>query len=162
MVAQDYAEQCVFDHNPGRSNHSLLSGAYVGENIAITNNPASDLRNLVRGWYNEREFYDIAMGECVGNECRHYTQVPLHPCINGDNYQRALVAAESTYNVKLGRCCVGLLLPIAMCCYNVCKISQKVVWASSVWVGCGVHRCNKTVGFPHLSSTILVCNYAPG
>ena len=73
-MAQDYAEECVFGHNRHRSNRSLPF-PYVGENIAITNNPLTNPRDLVHGWYNESQYYDAVAKECVGKECRHYTQV---------------------------------------------------------------------------------------
>lgn len=74
-VAQHYAEQCIFEHNPHRSDQVHLF-SYVGENIAITNNPTPDYTQLVHGWYNESRYYDITTGECTDQECLHYTQVP--------------------------------------------------------------------------------------
>ena len=74
-MAQDYAEECNFAHNPHRSNKTQLF-SYIGENIAITNNPLVNYTDLVYGWYNENKFYDIVKTKCMGyRECRHYTQV---------------------------------------------------------------------------------------
>lgn len=73
-VAQHYAEQCIFEHNPHRSAQAQLFSC-VGENIAITNNPVANYTELVHGWYNEGQFYNITSGKCIDNECRHYTQV---------------------------------------------------------------------------------------
>lgn len=73
-VAKHYAEQCIFKHNPHRSAQVHLF-SYVGENIAITNNPTPDYIQLVHGWYNESRYYDITTGECTDQECLHYAQV---------------------------------------------------------------------------------------
>lgn len=73
-VAQKYAEECKFSHNTHHSNQTYQF-SYVGENIAVTNNPVVNYSDLVYGWYNENQFYDIASRECMGGECRHYTQV---------------------------------------------------------------------------------------
>ena len=64
----------MFGHNRNRSKSSLLF-PYVGENIAVTNNPETLLGDLVRGWYNESQHYDIVTNDCTGKECGHYTQV---------------------------------------------------------------------------------------
>lgn len=73
-MAQKYAEECHFEHNPYRSSQVDMF-SYVGENIAITNNPRVYYTDLVHGWYNESQYYDIKARDCIGNECRHYTQV---------------------------------------------------------------------------------------
>ena len=75
-VAQHYSEQCVFEHNPHRSAQAEQF-PYVGENIAITNNPVANYTALVGGWYSERQYYDVTTDQCVGKECRHYTQVGI-------------------------------------------------------------------------------------
>lgn len=73
-IAQQYAQLCIFDHNPYRSALSQRF-SYVGENIAITNNPVANFTALTEGWYNERLFYDIMSCQCMEKECLHYTQV---------------------------------------------------------------------------------------
>jgi hypothetical protein len=76
MVAQNYAEQCVFEHNDNRvSQQSTFSS--VGENLAATTGSANYTR-LVRNWYDENQDYDFSSRSCA-NVCGHYTQVGARP-----------------------------------------------------------------------------------
>ena len=78
QVAQTYAEQCVFQHNPDRiSQQNTFSS--VGENLFAGSGPA-DYEAAVQSWYDEVADYDYALNTC-GAVCGHYTQVPKNlPC----------------------------------------------------------------------------------
>ena len=66
----------------------------MGENIAITNNPAVNFTALTEGWYSERYFYDVMSSLCVEKECLHYTQVCQYR------------STRKIYNVALSTACV--------------------------------------------------------
>ena len=74
MVAQNYAEQCVFEHNANRvSQQSTFTS--VGENLAATTGLAN-YTGLIRNWYDENQYYDYSLNSCAqGQVCGHYTQV---------------------------------------------------------------------------------------
>ena len=78
MVAQNYAEQCMFEHNADRvSQQSTFSS--VGENIAATT-ASANYTDLVKNWYDENQDYDYSSNSCAqGRVCGHYTQV--HDCV---------------------------------------------------------------------------------
>jgi pathogenesis-related protein 1 len=68
-VAQQYASQCVYAHNPNRGNR--------GENIAY-DSPAGfqDLANIVNLWASEASSYTYSTNSCAsGADCGHYTQI---------------------------------------------------------------------------------------
>ena len=77
MVAQNYAEQCVFEHNADRvSQQSTFT--FVGENLAATTG-SINYTYLVMLWYDEIQDYDFSSNTCaLGGVCGHYTQVLLH------------------------------------------------------------------------------------
>ena len=77
MVAQNYAEECVFAHNAARvSQQSTFTSA--GENLAATTSSTNYTR-LVMLWYDEIQDYDFSSNTCTqGGVCGHYTQVLLH------------------------------------------------------------------------------------
>ena len=77
MVAQNYAEECVFAHNAARvSQQSTFTS--VGENLAATTSSTNYTR-LVMNWYNEVQDYDFSSNTCAqGRVCGHYTQVNDH------------------------------------------------------------------------------------
>ena len=79
MVAQNYAEQCVFDHNADRvSEQSTFTS--VGENLAATTGLAN-YTGLVMNWYDENQDYDFSSNTCAQEQvCGHYTQVCNHTC----------------------------------------------------------------------------------
>ena len=78
MVAQNYAEQCVFEHNADRvSQQSTFTS--VGENLAAMTGLANYTR-LVMNWYDENQDYDFSSNTCT-RVCGHYTQVCNHTCI---------------------------------------------------------------------------------
>ena len=74
MVAQNYAEQCVFEHNADRvSQQSTFT--FVGENLAATTGP-TNYTYLVMLWYDEIQDYNFSSNTCAqGGVCGHYTQV---------------------------------------------------------------------------------------
>jgi len=68
-VAQTYANECKFEHNPER-------GPY-GENLAAAAPPGSKTNaQMVRDWVSESADYTYSTNECAsGKVCGHYTQV---------------------------------------------------------------------------------------
>ena len=74
QVAQNYAEQCVFENNTDRvTQQSTFSS--VGENLAAGSGPA-DFTGFVQCWYDEVQDYNFSSNSCAANEtCDHYTQV---------------------------------------------------------------------------------------
>jgi len=77
QVAQAYAMQCNFQHNPNRnSQYDALGGmGGVGENIAA-GAPTQSISGAVGSWVGEEQYYDHATNSCAsGQECGHYTQV---------------------------------------------------------------------------------------
>lgn len=69
-IAQEYAEQCVFEHNPNRGDN--FPGT-VGENLyAATFQPGA--RAVVSSWAGEVSEYDYDNNSCSG-VCGHYTQI---------------------------------------------------------------------------------------
>lgn len=82
-VAQNYADQCIFQHNPSRA-HSKFP-QLIGENLMLvfpSNRPNLFLFNSsiidvveygVNGWYAEKAYFDYENRDCVpGQECGHY------------------------------------------------------------------------------------------
>ena len=86
-VAQNYAEQCIFEHNTDRTSQQSTF-TYVGENLAITSSPSVNYTSLVRNWFDERDDYNYESNTCAGGAvCGHYTQVNIEcvaifPCHN--------------------------------------------------------------------------------
>lgn len=72
-VAQEYADNCVFNHNSLRSDQSP-SFSYVGENLFISSGSATNYTAYVEGWFNEVQVYNYNSNQCSG-VCGHYTQV---------------------------------------------------------------------------------------
>jgi len=69
-VAQSWADNCTWQHNPGRG--------FLGENIfAGSGNWLSNgALSAVELWAAEDEFYDYASNSCEpGEVCGHYTQI---------------------------------------------------------------------------------------
>jgi uncharacterized protein YkwD len=69
-VAQSWADNCTWQHNPGRG--------FLGENIfgGSGNWLASGALSAVEMWAAEDEFYDYASNSCQSGEvCGHYTQI---------------------------------------------------------------------------------------
>jgi hypothetical protein len=75
-VAQDYAEECDWDHNSARS-EQYGGDVYVGENLAaFTGSDQVNMDQLFSGWENEAQFYDYETNSCQsGEQCGHYTQI---------------------------------------------------------------------------------------
>ena len=73
IIAQNYAEGCVFRHNPNRS---ILAPSfdYVGENLAITTSSRVNYTALAELWHNEVIHYNYSTNRC-SDVCGHYTQV---------------------------------------------------------------------------------------
>ena len=76
-VAQNYARQCIFNHNDLRTDQQGTF-TYVGENLAITTAPNVNYTQMVRNWYDENQDYSYQSNSCSpGAVCGHYTQVRL-------------------------------------------------------------------------------------
>ncbi|CAJ1055613.1 glioma pathogenesis-related protein 1 [Xyrichtys novacula] len=101
IIAKGWAENCVFEHNPRRSESTATS---VGENIWTGYPPSSfETAGAIHSWDNEKEFYDYANNRC-SKVCGHYTQVvwassnkvgcAAHLCPNG--------VQESGFGAKAG------------------------------------------------------------
>ncbi|XP_069113965.1 peptidase inhibitor 16-like [Argopecten irradians] len=73
-VAQNYAERCIWSHNPSRS--SAPSFSYVGENLFLTSGSYNG-EGVVRSWVSEVKNYNYFTLGCNG-VCGHYTQVVWH------------------------------------------------------------------------------------
>lgn len=77
-LAQGWAENCDFYHNPNRRNGKfgvLGPGpfAYVGENLYAGTGGFSPAM-IVQAWYDEDKFYNYDTKSC-SNVCGHYTQI---------------------------------------------------------------------------------------
>jgi hypothetical protein len=73
-VAQAWAENCQWMHNPNRSTQAGL-GVYVGENIfASTWSGHAIPATVVDAWFSEYPEYDYDSNSCTG-VCGHYTQI---------------------------------------------------------------------------------------
>ena len=73
MVAQNYADQCVFQHNSDR-NSQQSAFTFIGENLFASSRDPANLVDMVQAWYDEVQDYDYATGAC-SHQCGHYTQV---------------------------------------------------------------------------------------
>lgn len=66
-IAQDYANQCRFEH----SHHENL-----GENLAFFSGTDSTGADITESWASEAADYDYASNACAdGAQCGHYTQI---------------------------------------------------------------------------------------
>jgi pathogenesis-related protein 1 len=77
QVAQNYASQCTFAHNPNRSTQYAALGGQtgLGEDIAA-GAPTQSIADAVASWVNEQQYYDHATNTCAANQqCGHYTQI---------------------------------------------------------------------------------------
>ena len=77
QVAQDWANQCNFNHNPNAgSQYDGFGGTGgLGENLAA-GAPTESVSDAVASWVGEEQYYDHASNTCAsGQECGHYTQV---------------------------------------------------------------------------------------
>jgi uncharacterized protein YkwD len=70
-IAQGYAEQCKWEHNPDRSD---TFNTYVGENLFAQYGSVPSSLDVVQNWMDEQQFYDYDTNGCSG-VCGHYTQV---------------------------------------------------------------------------------------
>ncbi len=67
-VAAQWAEECVFEHNPERGR--------LGENLSAATMNKWTTREMVFDWASEVEDYDYASNTCAeGEMCGHYTQL---------------------------------------------------------------------------------------
>ncbi|XP_023797839.1 peptidase inhibitor 16-like isoform X4 [Cyanistes caeruleus] len=67
VLAQSYAEKCIWDHNKERGRR--------GENL-FAMAPTLELEFAVEDWNGEEKFYNLTTSTCVpGQMCGHYTQV---------------------------------------------------------------------------------------
>lgn len=72
LVAQNYADKCIFEHNPNKNNEQNTFGV-VGENLFMTTG-GFDPTGSIQAWYNEVGGYTYSDRSCSG-VCGHYTQV---------------------------------------------------------------------------------------
>ena len=78
-VAQAWASQCMWMHNPNRSSEydSMGGSGGVGENIAA-GSPSQTVAGAVASWVNEKANYTYGTfpNTCApGDDCGHYTQI---------------------------------------------------------------------------------------
>jgi pathogenesis-related protein 1 len=76
-VAQAWANQCSFNHNPnaGADYDKLGGSGGLGENLAA-GAPTESVSGSVASWVGEEQSYDHSTNTCAaGQECGHYTQV---------------------------------------------------------------------------------------
>ncbi|XP_064425260.1 peptidase inhibitor 16 [Latimeria chalumnae] len=67
-LAENYATNCIWDHNPDRG--------MTGENLFASINKPLDVEEAMKDWYQEHEDYDFETKECtMGKACGHYTQI---------------------------------------------------------------------------------------
>ncbi len=78
-VAQTWADNCSFEHNPNRTTqYNGLSGesTSVGENLFVTSSSSTDAYEAVDAWAAEAADYDYGSNTCAtGKVCGHYTQI---------------------------------------------------------------------------------------
>ena len=81
MVAQNYADMCIFARNPQRADQAP-SFAMVGENLFVTGleNVTVSYTAVVEDWYNQNVNYDFQFNNCSG-PCDEYRQVRLCTCV---------------------------------------------------------------------------------
>ena len=130
QVAQNYADQCVWEHNPNRgsqynalsptdvSNQPIAGNVSVGENLAFyasSNLTSASMQFAVNG-------YDAWVEE-------------------GEDYS------------------YGALNVSDFCGVSACGHFTQVVWAATYKVGCAVNYCEAGT-LSRFPSTYLVCNYA--
>jgi hypothetical protein len=76
-VAQAWASQCNYEHNPnaGTDYDNLGGSGGLGENLAA-GAPIESVSGSVASWVGEGQYYDHATNSCAtGQVCGHYTQV---------------------------------------------------------------------------------------
>ncbi|BFZ19720.1 hypothetical protein BsWGS_22759 [Bradybaena similaris] len=72
-LAQNYAAQCKFEHDPNRQN--VAGFQYVGEDIYATTGDFAP-EGIVQSWYDEVKDYNYGSNSCqAGKVCGHYTQI---------------------------------------------------------------------------------------
>lgn len=76
MVAQNYAEMCIFARNPLRADQAP-SFATVGENLFVTGLQVVNYTAFVEDWYNQNVNYNFQFDNCSG-ACDEYRQVWLY------------------------------------------------------------------------------------
>ncbi|KAK1803509.1 hypothetical protein P4O66_020940 [Electrophorus voltai] len=68
LVAEKYASQCIWDHNPAVKN-------IFGESLFTSTGPIN-VSKVLHEWFKEHEHYDYDNNQCSEDEqCRHYTQM---------------------------------------------------------------------------------------
>lgn len=76
MVAQNYANKCIFAHNSQRADQGP-SFVTVGENLFVTQSQDVNYTAFVQAWHNEVKKYDYVSNMC-STVCGHYKQVYIH------------------------------------------------------------------------------------
>ena len=74
VVAQNYAERCIFAHNSDRDSQQSTFTS-VGENLFAVSG-AANYTSAVLNWYNEVQYYTYSSNSCT-QDCGHYTQVRI-------------------------------------------------------------------------------------
>ena len=76
-VAQSWASQCTYGHNPSASTEydGMGGSGGLGEDVAA-GAPSQSVADAVASWVNEEQYYDHATNTCAsGQVCGHYTQI---------------------------------------------------------------------------------------
>ncbi|XP_062239146.1 glioma pathogenesis-related protein 1 [Platichthys flesus] len=76
LIAKEWAEHCVFQHNPKLNNDPSVHPTFssVGENIWTGSPSLFDVTSAMKNWVDEKEHYDYQGNKC-SLDCGHYTQV---------------------------------------------------------------------------------------
>ncbi|KAH9503441.1 hypothetical protein Btru_067947 [Bulinus truncatus] len=74
-LAQDYAEECIFQHSPGEYRTNVAGFIYIGENLFRSTDTFPVTLPVIL-WWNETHAYNYYTDQCVDDEvCGHYTQI---------------------------------------------------------------------------------------
>ena len=90
-AAQEWAQRCAFVHgNPGWAVSRYQNQGQIGQNLYVTTDPRSTIRDVVANWYNEKSNYRMPSENyynenqycTTGTQCGHYTQVRAYVCVH--------------------------------------------------------------------------------
>lgn len=75
LIAQEYANKCLFVHNNQRTSQVNGEFDYVGENLYISWGMPNPHSSAVESWNEEKKDYVYGTGCIPQKVCGHYTQV---------------------------------------------------------------------------------------
>ncbi len=132
QVAQNYAERCVFEHNPNRSaEYNDLNPTDINGNLYVR---------------------DVSVGENLAAAgSSNLSSASIVQAMNG----------YANWVDEGGSYSYGQLQVNDFCDARTCGHFTQVIWAGTHKVGCAVNYCRRGTVFDRFDSTILVCNYAP-